>query len=210
MEYSINQLIQIIWRKNMSDNNPTSNPFEFLQSFMNQENFAKMAKWMPNVNVSSLNNIFKETADAINSTNQLVSESFQSIAKKSADSFQKNTSEMFNTMKEAISSGDMEQVNDCQHQYVKLATQNNIDNAKEMLDITLNSAKEVLEVLGKNFTENIIKSFKNEGKNFTENVAETFKKEGNSFTENMANTFKKNVNNLNDAVASTLKKTGIN
>ena len=79
-----------------------NNPFEFFQSFMNQENLAKSMKWMPNMDMSSLGNIMKDTAEAITSTNQLISDTVQSIAKRGADSFQKNTSEMFNTMKHFI------------------------------------------------------------------------------------------------------------
>ena len=71
-----------------------NNPFEFFQSFMNQENLAKSMKWMPNMDMSSLENIMKDTAEAITSTNQLISDTVQSIAKRGADSFQKYTSEI--------------------------------------------------------------------------------------------------------------------
>ena len=149
----------------MSNNNTMGNPFEFLQSFMSQENMAKSMKWMPDMNANNLNHVFKETADVIASTNQLVSESLQSIAKRSADSFQKNTSEMFNTMKEAISAGDIEQINNCQQSYLKTTVENNINNSKEVLDITSKSSREVLDVIGKNFAENMAKSFKKEKHN---------------------------------------------
>jgi len=59
-----------------------NNPFEFFQSFMNQENLAKSMKWMPNMDMSSLGNIMKDTAEAITSTNQLISDTVQSIAKR--------------------------------------------------------------------------------------------------------------------------------
>ena len=75
-----------------------NNPFEFFQSFMNQENLAKSMKWMPNMDMSSLGNIMKDTAEAITSTNQLISDTVQSIAKRGADSFQKNTSHLRKTL----------------------------------------------------------------------------------------------------------------
>jgi len=134
-----------------------NNPFEFFQSFMNQENLAKSIKWMPNMDMSSLGNIMKDTAEAITSTNQLISDTVQSIAKRGADSFQKNTSEMFNTMKEAASAGDVEQIANCQQNYWKSTVEHNINSAKEILDIASKSSIEVLEVMGKNFTEKMNK-----------------------------------------------------
>ncbi|NBU52779.1 MAG: phasin family protein, partial [Alphaproteobacteria bacterium] len=126
-----------------------NNPFEFFQSFMNQENLAKSMKWMPNMDMSSLGNIMKDTAEAITSTNQLISDTVQSIAKRGADSFQKNTSEMFNTMKEAASAGDVEQIANCQQNYWRSTVEHNINSAKEILDIASKSSIEVLEVMGK-------------------------------------------------------------
>jgi phasin family protein len=136
-----------------------NNPFEFFQSFMNQENLAKSMKWMPNIDMSSLGNIMKDTAEAITSTNQLISDTVQSITKRGADSFQKNTSEMFNTMKEAASAGDVEQIANCQQNYWRSTVEHNINSAKEILDIASKSSIEVLEVMGKNFTEKMNKPF---------------------------------------------------
>ena len=136
-----------------------NNPFEFFQSFMNQENLAKSMKWMPNMEMSSLGNIMKDTAEAITSTNQLISDTVQSITKRGADSFQKNTSEMFNTMKEAASAGDVEQIANCQQNYWRSTVEHNINSAKEILDIASKSSIEVLEVMGKNFTEKMNKPF---------------------------------------------------
>lgn len=141
----------------MMNNN---NPFDFFQSAMNPENLAKSMKGMPNMDFASFGNKFKESADVIASTSQLISESLQSVAKRGADSFQKNTSEMFNTMKEAISAGDVEQINHCQQNYFKSTVENNINNTKEILDITSKSSREVLDVIGKNFVENIKSSGK--------------------------------------------------
>ena len=114
---------------------------------------------MPNMDMSSLGNIMKDTAEAITSTNQLISDTVQSIAKRGADSFQKNTSEMFNTMKEAASAGDVEQIANCQQNYWRSTVEHNINSAKEILDIASKSSIEVLEVMGKNFTEKMNKPF---------------------------------------------------
>jgi len=132
-------------------------PFEFFQSFMNQENLTNSMKWMPNMDLSALGNMVKETAETITSANQLISDTVQSITKRGSDSFQKNTSEMFNTMKESASAGDIEQITNCQQNYLKSTVENNINSAKEILDITSKSSMEVLDTIGKNFTEKMNK-----------------------------------------------------
>jgi len=133
-------------------------PFEFFQSFMNQENLTNSMKWMPNMDLSALGNMVKETAETITSANQLISDTVQSITKRGSDSFQKNTSEMFNTMKESASAGDIEQITNCQQNYLKSTVENNINSAKEILDITSKSSMEVLDTIGKNFTEKMSKA----------------------------------------------------
>ncbi len=145
-----------IYREEIMNNN---NPFEFFQSFMNQENLAKSTKWIPTMDIASFGKMIKEAAETIASNNQLVSDSFQSIAKRGADSFQKNTSEMFSTMKEVVSAGDIEQITNCQQNYLKSTVENNINNTKEILDITSKSSIEVLDAIGKNFAEKMNKPF---------------------------------------------------
>jgi phasin family protein len=132
-------------------------PFEFFQSFMNQENLTNSMKWMPNMDLAALGNMVKETTETITSANQLISDTVQSITKRGSDSFQKNTSEMFNTMKESASAGDIEQITNCQQNYLKSTVENNINSAKEILDITSKSSMEVLDTIGKNFTEKMNK-----------------------------------------------------
>jgi len=135
-----------------------NNPFETFQSFMNQEAMSKYMKLMPNMDFNSLTSMLRESSEAFNSTGQLISESLQSVAKRGADAFQKNTSEMFSTMKEAISAGDMEQVNNCQQNYIKSAVENNISNAKEILDITSKSSMEILDMIERNLSKNLNKN----------------------------------------------------
>ena len=132
-------------------------PFEFFQSFMNQENLTNSMKWMPNMDLAALGNMVKETAETITSANQLISDTVQSITKRGSDSFQKNTYEMFKTMKESASAGDIEQITNCQQNYLKSTVENNINSAKEILDITSKSSMEVLDTIGKNFTEKMNK-----------------------------------------------------
>ena len=86
---------------------------------------------MPNMDMSSLGNIMKDNAEAITSTNQVISDTVQSITKRGADSFQKNTSEMFNTMKEAASARDVEQISNCQQNYWRSTVEHSISTPKK-------------------------------------------------------------------------------
>ena len=135
-----------------------NNPFEYMQSFMKNENFAKNMKDMPNMDFSSASNIMKGTAEAINSTNQMASESVQSIVKRGADSLQKNTTELYNTMKEAVSAGDANQINQCQQKYLLTAMDNNVNSAKEILDMSTKSMMEIIDVFHNGLKENINKN----------------------------------------------------
>lgn len=137
----------------------TNNQFDFMQSFANQEHITRMMKMFPNMDNSSFSEAMKKNSEAFMSASQMVIESVQSVAKRSSDAFQKNATEMFNSMKDAISAGDIEQVAACQQKYIKSTVDNNLNNTKEILDIASKSSKEVLEVFGKNISENMGKSF---------------------------------------------------
>lgn len=135
-----------------------NNPFEYMQSFMKNENFTKNMKDMPNMDFSSASNMMKSTAEAINSTNQMASESVQSIVKRGADSLQKNTTELYNTMKEAVSAGDANQINQCQQKYLLTALDNNVNSTKEILDMSTKSMMEIIDFFHNGFKENINKN----------------------------------------------------
>ncbi len=136
-----------------------NNPFEFLQSLMNQEGFAKSMQGMPNVDVSSFSAVMKNTAEAVSSTNQMVSENMQSIFKRGSDALQKNTTEMYNTMKEAVSAGDVNQITACQQKYIQSTMDTNFNNTKEVIDMSAKSLLEVINVMQTGLKENTGKAF---------------------------------------------------
>ncbi len=163
---------------NMNMNNPFSySPFEFMQSFVNQEAFKNMFKnWgdlnnfdmnkfsmkdFQNIDVSALSEILQKNTEALSEAGKMASDSFQSISKKSGDSFQKNTTEMFNSMKDSISAGDMKQLNDSTQKYLKKSVENNINNAKEMMDVASKASMEMMDMIGNNITNNLSKAFGN-------------------------------------------------
>lgn len=136
-----------------------NNPFEFMNNMMNQGNAFNNPmnnfKGFEAMDFSSVSDMIKKNSEAVASANQMVAESFQSIAKRGSDNFQKNATEMFNSVREAVSAGDMEQLNKSSQKYWKQAIENNINNTKEILDVASKSSMEILDVVGKNMTENI-------------------------------------------------------
>ena len=136
-----------------------NNPFEFFQSILNQEAFTKSMQGMPNVDLSSFSAAMKNTTEAVSSTNQMVSENMQSIFKRGADALQKNTTEMYNTMKDAVSAGDITQISACQQKYLQSSMDNNFNNAKEVIDMSTKSLIEVINVMQTGIKENTGKAF---------------------------------------------------
>ena len=61
-----------------------NNPFEYMQSFMNNENFTKN---IPNLDFSSTEKVMKNTTEAINAANKMAAENFQAILNKVQNRF---------------------------------------------------------------------------------------------------------------------------
>lgn len=153
------------------------NPFEFTQNFMNQDSFKNMFKNLgdmnnfdmnkfsmkdfQNIDVSALTTILQKNAQALSEAGKMASDSFQSISKKGGDSLQKNATDMFNSMKEAIAAGDVKQLNDLAQKYLKKSVESNISNTKEMMDITSKASMEMMDRIGNNLTDNMNKAFGN-------------------------------------------------
>jgi len=170
---------------NMNDSNNTDsffayNPLGFMQNFLNQDTVKNMFRtWthtnnldmskfttqnFSNINFSALSDILKKNSDVLSEAGKMASESFQSISQKGSDSFQKNATEMFNSMKDAISAGDAKQLNDSTQKYFKKSVENNISNTKEMMDVASKASMEIMDMIGKNITENLHKMFDNKHK----------------------------------------------
>ena len=136
-----------------------NNPFEFFQSLMNQEAFTKSMQGTPNIDMSSFSASMKNTAETLSSTNQMVSENMKSIFKSGSEALQKNTTEMYNTMKDAVSAGDITQISACQQKYLQSTLDTNFNNAKEVIDMSTKSLLEALNVMQNGIKENADKSF---------------------------------------------------
>jgi hypothetical protein len=61
-------------------------------------------------------------------------------------------------MKEAVSAGDANQINQCQQKYLLTAMDNNVNSAKEILDMSTKSMMEIIDVFHNGLKENINKN----------------------------------------------------
>lgn len=130
----------------------SNNPFEYMQLL--NDNFTKNLKNLPMMDFSAFSNMVKNTTEAVNATNQMFSENLQNLYKKGSESLQKNNTELYNAMKNAISSGDAQQINDCQQKYLAAMAENNLSNAKELITLSNKSATEVVDLFNKVLKEN--------------------------------------------------------
>lgn len=140
-------------------NNSNGQFFDFMKSFINPEILVSAMKNTPVVDFSSFTGTVKKNAEVLTTTNQMAAESIQAIAKRSAEVFQNNATDMFNAVKNMVSVQDLEQAAACQHDYVKSAFENSINNTKELMDMASKSSMEIFGVVGKNMTENVSKAF---------------------------------------------------
>lgn len=136
----------------MESFNMSNNPFEYMQLL--NDNFTKNLKNLPMMDFSAFSNMVKNTTEAVNATNQMFSENLQNLYKKGSESLQKNNTELYNAMKNAISSGDAQQINDCQQKYLAAMAENNLSNAKELITLSNKSATEVVDLFNKVLKEN--------------------------------------------------------
>lgn len=137
-----------------------NNPFEYIQSMMNNDGFTKtMNGAISNMDLSSLSEAMRNTAEMFSNSNQITTENMQMILKKSSDNLQKNTSEMYNSMKDAISSGDTGQIIACQQKFIQSTLENNFNNTKEVLELASKTAIDMLTMMQTNLVDNTDKIF---------------------------------------------------
>lgn len=136
------------------------NPFEYMQSFMNQEAFTKaMQNISNNIDFASFSAASKNTADTISATNQTAAENIQTICRRGAEIMKKNTAEMYNTIKDAVLAGDANQIASCRQKYLQTTLENGFNSTKEIIDISTKSMIEIMNVMQNNIKENTDKVF---------------------------------------------------
>ncbi len=143
-----------------------TNPFEYMQNMMNQEGFSKnmpnmnmLNMGIPNMDFSKFSSNIKNTAEMFTSTSQQSSENIQSILKKGSENLQETATEMMNSMKDAISSGDVSQITNCQQKFVQKMLDNNFNNTKEIMEAAGKSIMDMMTMMQTNMKDSATQTF---------------------------------------------------
>lgn len=148
---------------NNYENNNTSNNqnnsfagnqmFDFMKSFMDPEFYTNSVKNMPQVDMVGFSENMKKATKVLATTNQIATESMQSMMKKNAEILQNNAANFMNVAKGTTNIGDMKQINESQQRCVKLAYESSLHNAKELVNMAFDASMKIFEVLNSNITE---------------------------------------------------------
>lgn len=115
--------------------NSTAQFVDFMKSFMNPEVYINSVKNLPVMDFSAMSDTIKKSTKILTTTNQIVTESLQSMIQKNSEDFQNNAMNMLNSTKDAITSGDLNQIAECQQKYLKSTCETSINNIKEFVSM---------------------------------------------------------------------------
>ena len=137
--------------------NNTNQFLDLMKSYMNPEFLMNSMKNPSFMNNSSFTDSMKKNAEILTNTNQKLNDHIQSLAKKNAELLQSKATEMFSTIKDAISTGDVKKIAESQNEYVKSTIENSMNNAKEIIDLTSKASIEIFNIINQSMTANIQK-----------------------------------------------------
>lgn len=128
---------------------------DLMKFYMNPEFYMSSVKNMPNIDFSSVTGTMQRAMNILLTTNQIATESMQNLLKKNSEMIQNNVNAVLSSTKEAMSSGDLKQANDCHQKCLKSIYETSMNNAKELANIAYESSAKILEAVNKNIAENV-------------------------------------------------------
>ncbi|MFU7503004.1 MAG: phasin family protein [Candidatus Tisiphia sp.] len=140
--------------------NSTDQFVDFMKSFMNPEVYINSIKNLPVMDFSAMSDTIKKSTKILTTTNQIVTESLQSMIQKNSEDFQNNAMNMLNSTKDAITSGDLNQIAECQQKYLKSTCETSINNIKEFVSMVSDTSMKMFDAIN-SMTGEIIKTCDN-------------------------------------------------
>jgi len=131
---------------------------DLMKSYMNPEFLMNAIKNPSFMDHSAFTDSMKKNAEIFTTTNQKLNENIQSLAKKNAESLQHKASEMFSTIKDAVSTGDVKKVAESQNEYVKFTVENSMNNAKEIIELTSKASMEIFNIINQSISSSMNKT----------------------------------------------------
>lgn len=148
---------------------------DLMKSYMNPEFYMSSMKNIPSVDLSSITNTMQRAMNILLTTNQIATESMQSLLKKNSEIIQNNVNTILNTTKEAANSKDFKQASECHQKCLKSIYETSMDNAKELASIAYESSNKIFEAANKHIAENVHHA-SNNMQNMAEQVQKNFNK----------------------------------
>ncbi|WP_341758515.1 phasin family protein [Candidatus Tisiphia endosymbiont of Ditula angustiorana] len=127
--------------------NSTTQFLDLMKSFMNPEVYMNSVKNLPVMDFSAMSDTIKKSTKILTTTNQIVTESLQSMIQKNSEAFQNNAMNMLNSTKDAIASGDLNQIAECQQKYLKSTCETSINNIKEFASMASDSSMKMFDAI---------------------------------------------------------------
>ncbi|MDD9335381.1 MAG: phasin family protein [Rickettsiaceae bacterium] len=127
--------------------NSTAQFVDFMKSFMNPEVYINSVKNLPVMDFSAMSDTIKKSTKILTTTNQIVTESLQSMIQKNSEDFQNNAINMLNSTKDAITSGDLNQIAECQQKYLKSTCETSINNIKEFVSMASDTSMKMFDAI---------------------------------------------------------------
>ncbi len=94
-----------------------------------------------------MSDTIKKSTKILTTTNQIVTESLQSMIQKNSEDFQNNAINMLNSTQDAITSGDLNQIAECQQKYLKSTCETSINNIKEFVSMASDISMKMFDAI---------------------------------------------------------------
>jgi phasin family protein len=117
-----------------------------MKMFTNPEQFFTSAKNMSSADFGSYTNKMKKNTDIIAQAGKLCAHNAQNALKQYAEAAHKHTTETYNTLKNMFSAQSIEEAASLHRQYVQNSVENAMNHAKEIVDLTTNTATTVAQL----------------------------------------------------------------
>ncbi|WP_341764483.1 phasin family protein [Candidatus Tisiphia endosymbiont of Beris chalybata] len=130
----------------MIDKN-TTHFLEMMKNFMNPEFYINSLKSLPATDFSTMSETISKSAKIMSTTTQIAAEALQAMIQKNSEAFQVGTTNMLDSAKEAMSSGDIKQVRDFQQKYFKFACETSINNAKDFASMAYDASAKIIDTV---------------------------------------------------------------
>lgn len=133
--------------------NSTTQFLDLMKSFMSPEFYANSAKNIPPVDFAAVSDTIKKGSKILATTNQIATESLQSMIKKNSETFQNNTTLLVDAAKEAMNSGDFKQLAACQQEYLKSSYESAVSGVKEFTNMVSDSSAKMLQMVNETMAQ---------------------------------------------------------